>query len=421
MENNRNWAGNYEYRAAETFVPDNKAQIQEWIVRRERVKVLGTRHSFNAIADTEGSHLSLRKLNRVANLDAKRNLVTVEAGIRYGELCGFLHERGYALANLASLPHISVAGACATGTHGSGDRNRTLSASVQALEIVQANGEILKLTRDRDARFAGAVVGLGALGVVTELTLDIVPAFRIGQRVYENLPLAKLADHLDEIFSCAYSVSLFTDWKSSAFNQVWVKRKVEDPLPESFDADLHGAARATANVHPVPGHSAESCSEQLDVPGPWHERLPHFRMDFVPSAGDELQSEYFVRRRDAYSALRAIDEIRETISPLLHVSEIRTVAEDDLWLSPCCGRDSVGIHFTWRADEEAVRRTLPIIERQLAPYEARPHWSKLFAMSVERLEALYEKMPEFRELILEYDPDGKFHNGFLDRAVLRRD
>lgn len=420
MEKHRNWAGNYEYRAAETFVPENREQVQEWVARRDRVKVLGTRHSFNAIADTEGSHLSLRMLNRVTNLDTQRNLVTVEAGIRYGELCGFLQERGYALSNLASLPHISVAGACATGTHGSGDRNRTLSASVQALEIVKADGEILELSRNRDERFAGAVVGLGALGVVTRLTLDIVPAFQIGQRVYENLPLAKLADHLDEIYSCAYSVSLFTDWKSSKFNQVWVKRRVADPFPGTFDADLHGATRATANVHPVPGHSAESCSEQLDVPGPWHERLPHFRMDFVPSAGDELQSEYFVRRGDAYSALRAIDEIRETISPLLHVSEIRTVAEDDLWLSPCFERDSVGIHFTWKADEEAVRRALPIIERQLAPYEARPHWSKLFAMSSEGLEAVYGKLPEFRELILELDPQGKFHNDYLDRTVLRR-
>jgi len=415
VENGKNWAGNYAYRAKETYVPERVDQVQEFVARSPRVKALGTRHSFNGIADTTASHLSLRKLNRVIGLDRASRRVTVEAGISYGELSGFLYENGFALHNLASLPHISVAGACATATHGSGDRNRGLASAVHAIELVRADGELVEFSRDRpNDDIEGAIVGLGALGVAVRLTLDVVPTFEMRQTVYERLPLARLEQDLDAIFSSGYSVSLFTDWSRSTFDQAWVKRQGA----ESDDDDrFFGATRAAAKLHPVPGSGAEHCTEQLGAPGPWHERMPHFRMEFTPSAGEELQSEYFVSREDAYAALCAIDEIGDRIAPLLYVSEVRTIAADDLWLSPMYRRDSVAIHFTWRPDWAAVRETLPIVESKLEPFRARPHWGKLFTMSPETVRSGYARLPDFRRLAERCDPVGKFRNEFLDAYV----
>ncbi|CAG7628972.1 FAD-binding protein [Paenibacillus allorhizosphaerae] len=419
MEHDRNWAGNYKYSASEFHVPESVGQIQELVARSSQIKVLGTRHSFNGIADCTGSLLSLQKLNRVTALDRSRNQVTVEAGIRYGELCGYLHSNGYALHNLASLPHITVAGACATATHGSGDLNGNLATAVRAMEVVKADGELVVFSRDeQDGLLAGAAVGLGGLGVVTKMTLDVIPHFQMSQYVYENLPLAHLKDHFDDIFSSSYSVSLFTDWKQPAFNQAWLKRRPSDPTTVPLESEFFGATRATAHRHPVQGLTSENCSEQLGIPGPWYERLPHFRMDFTPSAGEELQSEYFVARQDAYDALCAIHRLQDRISPLLHVSEVRTIASDHLWMSPCYKQDSVAIHFTWKADWEGVRQVLPILEEHLAPFRTRPHWGKLFTMSPKRLQSLYEKLPDFQQLLLQCDPQGKFRNAFLGTYIM---
>ncbi len=364
MDNDRNWAGNYRYSASELHVPENMEQVQELVARSSRIKVLGTRHSFNGIADSTESLLSLEKINRVTALDHTRNRVTVEAGVQYGELCQYLHGNGYALHNLASLPHITVAGACATATHGSGDRNGNLATAVHSLEIVKADGEVVVFSREQqDGLISGAAVALGGLGVVTKITLDLIPAFQMSQYVYDNLPLAQLEDHFDDIFSSAYSVSLFTDWKDATFNQAWLKHRITDQVSMQAEPEFLGAIRATAHRHPVPGHTSENCNEQMGIPGPWHERLPHFRMDFTPSTGDELQSEYFVARQDAYHALCAIDRLWEYITPLLHVSEVRTIAQDDLWMSPCYKQESVAIHFTWKADWGAVQQVLPMIEK----------------------------------------------------------
>lgn len=421
MENKRNWAGNYTYGAEEVLVPESVEQVQELVARGRRLKVLGTRHSFNGIADTGGSQLSLAKLNRVIGLDRTRSRVTVEAGIRYGELGRYLHEQGYALHNLASLPHITVAGACATATHGSGVAHGNLATAIASLDIVTADGEIAKFERENgDGDYAGAAVGLGALGVVASVTLDVAPTFDMSQRVYEHLPLAALEANADQILSSAYSVSLFTDWKQEGFNQVWQKHRVAAGSASVLtpEAELFGARAAASKLHPVPGYSAENCSEQLGVPGPWHERMPHFRMDFTPSAGEELQSEYFVPRRDAYEALRAISRIRDRIAPLLYISEVRTIAGDELWMSPCYRQESVAFHFTWKPDWTAVRQVLPLIEELLAPFNARPHWGKLFAMAPARVQALYEKRDDFLRLVRRCDPQGKFRNAFLDEYVL---
>ncbi|MDI4645233.1 FAD-binding protein [Cohnella hashimotonis] len=419
-----NWAGNYEYQAAEIVVPSSVEEIQELVAHSSRVKALGSRHSFNGIADTKGTQLSMDKLNRVIDMDERSGRVKVEGGIRYGELCAYLDQRGYALPNLASLPHITVAGACATATHGSGIRNGNLATSVHALDLVTANGDKISISRDDgDGMLQGAVVGLGSLGIVTAVTLEAIPAFRMSQTVYEGLALATLAGSLDEIFSAAYSVSLFTDWRQAGFNQVWLKRKEPDEGSEQSLAEpsFYGATRATERKHPVPGLSADPCSEQLGIVGRWYERLPHFRMNFTPSAGEELQSEYFVPRAAAYDALCAIERLRGQIAPLLYVSEIRTIAADELWMSPCYGQDAVGIHFTWKPEQAAVSRLLPLIEEALAPFRARPHWAKLHVMNPALLRSLYEKLPDFQQLAARLDPNGKFRNAYTEKYLLGAD
>lgn len=419
MINNRsNWARNYTYRAAHVHQPETIEQIQELVSHSSKLKALGTRHSFNDIADSTGALISLERFDRIVALDRQRLTVTVEAGVRYGQLARWLHAEGYALHNLASLPHISVAGACATATHGSGDRHGNLATAVSAIEFVTANGDLVLLSREQNGEhLAGSVVSLGGFGIITKLTLDISPTFQMQQDVYEDLPLAQLEDHFDELTSSAYSVSLFTDWHHASFNQVWLKRLTPDRISVKAEPELFGATLAMAHLHPIKAISAENCTEQMGSCGPWFERLPHFRMDFTPSSGEELQSEYILPRQHAIAAFHAIDEIRDVLAPHLQISEVRTIAADRLWMSPCYEQDCVAIHFTWKKDWERVREILPLLEQQLEPFEARPHWGKLFTISPERLRSLYEKMRDFQSLLQEYDPQGKFRNEFLDKYI----
>lgn len=409
-----NWAGNITFGARRLCVPRSVAELRETVAASEAVRALGTRHSFNTVADTSGDLVSVAGLPRVVDIDPAARTATVSAGLRFGEFAAALHERGLALHNLGSLPHISAAGACATGTHGSGVDNRSLAGSVRALDLVTADGGTRTLRRG-DADFDGAVVSLGALGVVTALTLDLVPAFDVQQWVYEDLPEATLTAGFDEVLSAAYSVSVFTDWSPGPVGQVWLKQRVGGEGPRRMPAEWLGARLADGSRHPIPGVPAGNCTRQQGVPGPWHRRLPHFRLEFTPSNGDELQSEYFVARRDAAAAYEALARLRERISPVLQVSEIRSVAADDLWLSPACGRDSVAFHFTWVPDAAAVAPVLAEIEDALAPFGARPHWGKVFSTAPEVLRTLYARYADFERLMARHDPSGTFRNAFLDR------
>ena len=416
----KNWAGNLEYSTDRLYSANSLEQVQSFVKNQSKLKVLGTRHCFNNIADSRHEFLSLKSMDKVVALEPEAHTVTVEAGMTYGQLCPYLHSKGFALHNLASLPHISIAGACSTATHGSGEKNGNLATAVSGLEIVTAAGDLVKLSRQQDGEaFRGAVVGLGSLGIITKITLDIQPAFMMRQYVYENLPLTEMKNHFDAIESSAYSVSLFTDWQNQRISEVWIKSR--DKEGQAFDAssEFFGAKRATKNLHPIAELSAENCTEQMGVPGPWYERLPHFRMGFTPSAGKELQSENFVPRKHAVEAILAVERLRDQVGPHLMISEIRTIAADNLWLSPCYGRPCVSIHFTWKQDWPAVRKLLPVIEKELAPFKVRPHWGKLFTMSAADLKSTYEKSPDFIRLSKKYDPQGKFHNEFLNTNIFR--
>lgn len=414
----KNWAGNLEYSTNKLQEVASTEDVQDFVKKHDKFKVLGSRHCFNRIADSSENFVSLKQMDQVVALDQKARTVTVGAGIKYGQLAPYLDSKGYALHNLASLPHISIAGACATATHGSGVKNGNLATAVAAMEMVTADGEVLALSREKDGeKFSAAVVNLGALGVVTKVTLDIQPTFMMRQDVYLNLPLSQLKGNFDKIVSSGYSVSLFTDWQTKSCNEVWIKSRVGEGENFTLDSEFFGAKQATKNLHPIADLSAINCTEQMGVPGPWYERLPHFRMGFTPSSGKELQSEYFVPANNAVEAIFAIERLREQIGPHLMISEIRTIDGDNLWMSPCYKQPCVTIHFTWKPDWPSVLKLLPVIEKELAPFNARPHWGKLFTVAPSRLKSLYEKLPDFQKLIKEYDPKGKFRNEFLDRNL----
>jgi xylitol oxidase len=412
-----NWAGNIVFAADRLHRPSSVAELQTLVAGSGKARALGTGHSFNRIADTDGALITVADLPVELDVDSAAGTVRVSAGLRYGQVATALDDAGFALANLGSLPHISVAGACATGTHGSGNGNRALANSVSGIEIVTAGGELVTLTRAADpGRFPGAVLALGALGIVTALTLDVQPTYDIQQYVYQDLPRASFDAHFGEVFAAGYSVSAFLDWKSPRFTQVWVKHRVSGD-PWNAPAGWLGATLADRPLNPVPGMSPVHCTEQLGVPGPWHTRLPHFRLEFTPSNGEELQSEYFVPRARIAEALAALDPIADRIAPLLMVSELRTIAADDLWLSPAYERDNAALHFTWFPDTEAVKPVLTMMEERLAPFDARTHWGKVFTASPAAVRGQYPHLDDFLALAKAMDPAGKFRNDLLDRYL----
>ncbi|MFE6487829.1 FAD-binding protein [Streptomyces sp. NPDC057757] len=406
-----NWAGNITYTAEELHRPHTPDALAKLVAGSAKVRVLGSGHSFNLIAEPGdgGVLLSLAAMPPTVDVDTAARTVRVAGGVRYAELAREVHGSGLALHNMASLPHISVAGSVATGTHGSGVTNGSLAAAVREVELVTADGSTVTIGRG-DARFDGAVTSLGALGVVTALTLDLEPDFEVSQHVFNELPLDGL--DFEALAAAAYSVSLFTDWGRPGFRQVWVKQRTDRPSSPA-GLDFPWAGPATEAAHPVPGMPARNCTQQFGVPGPWHERLPHFRAEFTPSSGAELQSEYLLPRSDALAALHALDAIRGTISPVLQVCEVRTVAADRQWLSPAYGRDTVALHFTWVPDTAAVLPVVGRVEAALDAFGARPHWGKVFTVPSAVLRERYPRLGEFSALAGSLDPAGKFTNAFV--------
>jgi len=408
-----NWAGNHTYRAARIHRPTQVDQVRRIVADAPGIRVLGSRHSFNDIADAD-ELLSLEGLPADVVVDHEAGTVSFSGALRYGDLAEVLHHQGVALANLASLPHISVVGAVATATHGSGVANGNLATSVAGIELVTSTGDVVTARRGDDD-FDGMVVGLGALGAVTRLTLDVEPTYQVRQRVYEGLAWDALYDNLDAIAGEGYSVSVFTRWGDTT-DQVWVKSRVTDG-PEQVRTDLFGAVAATVDRHPILGLDPVNCSPQLGVAGRWSDRLPHFRMGFTPSSGEELQSEFLVPRGHAVDAIRAVYALTDLVTPVLLVSELRMVAADRMWMSPQHGTDTLAIHFTWEPDPANVDRALIAVEAALAPMGARPHWGKLFHATAAELAPLYDRRDDFVALADRLDPRGAFRNAWFEERV----
>lgn len=407
-----NWAGNLRYGAARLWRPRTVEQIQEIVASAARIRAIGSRHSFNDLADTTGDLVDVSGVPAEIELDEQASTATVAAGATYAVVAAALDDAGWALHNLASLPHISVAGAVATATHGSGLGNGNLATAVRSLELVGPDGELHRL-RAGDAGFDGSVVALGALGVVTRIELAIEPSYLVEQRVWDDVPFAAVLSDVPAVFAAGYSVSMFTDWTGQALQQVWVKSRQGGTAATSM-RELGGVA-VTVDRHPVRAMSADNCTPQRGRLGPWLERLPHFRPGFVPSSGDELQSEYLVPLGDAAEAIEALRRLGGEIAPLLQVSELRVVRGDRLWLSPSYGVDALAIHFTWHPEPEAVLAATARIERALSRLDARPHWGKLHTVSASRLRELYPRRDDFVGLVRNADPDAKFGNAALAR------
>jgi alditol oxidase len=411
-----NWAGTHTYRARAIHRPATMDELRWIVAAAPRIRVLGSRHSFTDVADSD-ELVSLDALPADVVLAPDRATVAAGGAVRYGELAAMLEAEGLALHNLASLPHISIAGAVATATHGSGDRSGNLATAVAALELVTSTGDVVRARRG-EPDFDGMVVSLGALGAVTRVELDVEPDYDVRQRVFEGLPWGALHEHFDAVTAAGESVSVFTRWEPAAADQVWVKSRVDPPHPEEVRADLLGAPAATVERHPILGLDPVNCTPQLGAPGRWSDRLPHFRMGFTPSAGEEIQSEYVLARRDASAAIDAVRALGARIAPVLQVSEIRTIPADRLWLSPQHGQDTVAIHFTWTREPAGVARAIDAVEAALEPYEPRPHWGKVFHLGAATIAGRYERLEDFRALAGRLDPRGAFRNAWLERHAL---
>ena len=410
----KNWAGTHEYAAARIVPAATVEQVRRAVATGGEVHALGTRHSFTDLPDTSGTLIDVAGLEGAFEFDSEAGTVRVAGGTRFGFLAQWLDERGLALHNLGSLPHISVAGATATATHGSGDRNGVLTTAVRGIRYVGADAQHHEV-RQGDPDFPALAVGLGAFGVVTEVTLAVEPTYRVRQDIYQGISWDAALERLDEITGAGYSVSIFTRWSEDELGDVWVKTRLDaddDPVP---DALLDGRRQIEAN----PLADLDDVTELGGVPGPWMLRLPHFRLDGTPSFGDELQSEYFVARADAPAALRSMRDLSQAMAPHLLVSELRTAASDDLWLSGAYRRDILAIHFTWRNDPAGVGSVLPLIEAALAPFAARPHWGKLHGFDAEAIARVHPRLAEARSVFERLDPEGRFANAHLRRLGVR--
>jgi alditol oxidase len=410
----RNWSGTYRFTARQVVAARTIDDVRRAVAAGGRVRALGTRHSFNDLADNGATLVTVTGIPPEPVLDETSRTVTVGAGISYGAIATWLQERGWALGNMGSLPHISVAGAIATGTHGSGSRNRILSAAVAGLDYVDAGGE-LRHARRSDPDFDGMAVGLGAFGVVVRVTLDVEPSYLVRQDVYTGLSWDRVLAGLDGVMSAAYSVSLFTDWSGES-PRAWVKRRLAEP-EDATPGEFFGARR-----DPGPARLADAPVDNLTahgVAGPWSERLPHFRIDATPSNGDEIQSEYFVGRHRGAEALDAVRRLAHRVTPLLFVTEIRATAPDRLWLSGSYDRETLAIHFTWRNCPGQVEAAVREIEAALAPLGARPHWGKVSHVQAGQFDLLYPRLRDARALFERLDPEGRFSNRRLERLGVR--
>ena len=405
----RNWAGNLQYTAATLAEPASVTELQKLVARSPRVRALGTRHSFSDIADTTGTLVSTARLPNEVGVDTSKNVARISAATRYGVAASAIAQAGRSLHNLGSLPHISVAGAISTGTHGSGTSNGILATAVEAIELVGAAGQEVRIERG-DKEFNGAVVGLGAVGVVTSVELALGEHFDVHQEAWYETPWSALLDDPRTLFNSAYSVSVLTHFGSSHLEHVWLKSEVRN------DARLPAVTGARRRD---PDAVMDANLTEFGSAGPWDQRLPHFRLDMIPSRGDELQSEYYVGLDQARAAVDVLRGLADDIDPILAISELRTVAPDDFWLSGAFERESLSIGFTWKPDAVAVAAATRKIEAALAPLHARPHWGKLHGFRSDDLARVFPRYLDAGELFRRRDPDGKFANAYLIRVGLR--
>jgi xylitol oxidase len=407
----QNWSKNVDFNDRAYLQTESLAELQELIRTHQKIRARGTAHCFNEIANTSSYAINLSQMPKTITVDPEKKSVFVAAGLTYGELAPVLHAQGWALSNMASLPHISIAGSISTGTHGSGIKNQNLANQVLSLDLVTAEGELRRIDRTNPA-FNALVVGLGLGGIVYQYELKIERTYEIRQVIYPEIPLDVLQRNFDQIMGTAYSVSYFTDWSSAQVGNLWCKFRDNEVIPES----VGGSIKADKKYHPIPSVDPVACTEQLGVAGDWHDRLSHFKLEFTPSVGEEIQSEFFIDRKDALAAIEAVVQLGAEITPLLWITELRTIAADNLWLSGAFERDTLAIHFTWKKTD-AIYPVIEKVEAALRPFNYRPHWGKVFTADAEYLKSVYPKLGEFKALVEALDPTHKFENSFTRSSL----
>ena len=400
----QNWSKNVDFSEKAYLQPQSLSELQEMIRSHANLRPRGSAHSFNEIANTDHYAINLSKMPQVIEVNQEKRSVNVSAGLTYGELAPKLDQQGWALHNLASLPHISIAGSIATGTHGSGIKNQNLANQVISLSVVTADGDLKTFTAS-DSEFNALVVGLGLGAIVYQYELKVEESYQIRQVIYPEIPLAEIRGNFDQIMSSAYSVSYFTDWADPQVGNLWCKFRDNEVIPQS----IGGSSAANKKFHPIPSVDPEACTEQLGEPGAWFERLPHFKLDFTPSVGEEIQSEFFVARKDADAALAAVAALGSEIAPLLWITELRTIAADNLFLSGSYQRDTLAIHFTWKK-VDAIYPVIAKIEKALKPFGARPHWGKVYTTTFEEAVSAFPELAIFKAAMKRLDPAKKFEN-----------
>lgn len=414
MASGLNWAGNHAFLAERIHRPGSVDDVRRIVAGARLIHAVGARHAFNGAADSPGAVIDLSDIEPDFAIDAEARTVTAGAAATYGAAAAWLQAHGWALHNMASLPHISLAGATATGTHGSGDRLGTLASAIASLELVTASGDLVTLRRG-DPDFAGVATGLGAFGIIARITLDIQPSYRMRQDAFQDLPWKFVLDDFDAVMAAGTSVSIFTTWSGVNADRLWIKTRLDAGVEDRPPPPPGGALPAA-----LPSRTAGAEHLRKLTPfalaGPWSDRLAHFRMTF--EQGPQLQSEYLLPRAHATRAIAALRPLGPRIDAQLAVTEIRSMAADDLWLSPASGTDAVGIHFSWALrDVPEVMALCAEIEALLLPLRARPHWGKVILSPAATLAPLYPRMDDFRALARSYDPTGKFRNAYLDRHV----
>jgi L-gulono-1,4-lactone dehydrogenase len=425
----RNWTGDQRCSPAAVERPRTLEGLIQAIGRAAdrglAIHATGSGHSFTEAALTDGAMIRIEALNRVLDADPDSGLVRVEAGITLRDLSTSLWERGLAMENLGDIDRQTLAGAISTATHGTGAGFRNLSAQVEALELVLADGSVLEVSEqaDRDA-YRAARVGLGALGVIYSVTLRAVPGFTL-HRVDSPRPLEETLARLDELaarndhfefFVFPYTDTALTIERNRADGpprpRGRVSAYVNEILLENYAMDLLSRVgrRLPSTIPRLVGFAARQFSHTERTDRSYRIFASERRVRFT-------EMEYAIPRQHGPEAVRRVlSLVRESKLPVGFPIEFRLVAPDDALLSPAHERQTayVAVHQYQGAAWEPYFRA---VERIMSEYEGRPHWGKRHFQTAETLERLYPRWRDFQEVRARLDPEGRFSNAYTDRVL----
>uniref|UniRef100_A0A915D0Y3 FAD-binding PCMH-type domain-containing protein n=1 Tax=Ditylenchus dipsaci TaxID=166011 RepID=A0A915D0Y3_9BILA len=417
-----NWGGNFNFSTQDIKYPTTTAGVQQLVKEcKGKIRPVGTRHSFSEIANTNDTLICLVHMNLILSVDPSVPSVTVQAGITYTDLIPFLQSIGLAIPMMASLGEISIAGAINTAVHGSGAGIGNLATQVLGLQMVLADGSVVQYSKGQnDTELAAATVGLGALGIVTQVTLQAQPTYNLAINVFENMDMSVLDTQLYNITHSGYAINMWSTFGTpGVLDQVWITTKVDSNGVNAYGnvSQLYGAPAATAQSSPIAALPPTYVVPQMGIVGPYYERLTDYDLGLSGQEGQQTQSEYYVDFDDFVPALKALQTLSAEINAVVYVALFRITEKDELWMSPQYKKTTMAIHFSWQPKLDQVMALLPKIEAALAPFNPIPHWGKLYTLKPEQYLPLLPKYPEWREQVELHDPTHKFRNKWLEENI----